>query len=148
MLYFDASFLVPLVLEESTSDSVERFIEQQTEQLAVSSWTQVEVSSVLAREVRMGGLNRDEAIEADAEFESILLETFIVLVPRADDFALAKQYLSRYESGLRTGDALHLAIAGNHRATAVYSLDRRLVAAGRRLGLPVRTGIRVPYSAP
>ena len=45
----------------------------------------------------------------------------IVLLPTATDFDLAGQFLRRYETGLRAGDALHLAIASNNRATAVHS---------------------------
>ena len=38
------------------------------------------------------------------------------------------------------GDALHLAIANNHRAETVYSLDKALLKAGKALGLPVSAG--------
>jgi uncharacterized protein len=48
----------------------------------------------------------------------------------------------RFETGLRAGDALHLAIADNHRAAAIYSLDKALLKAGKILDLPVRMGIR------
>ena len=61
-----------------------------------------------------------------------------------DDFTLAKEFLGDHESGLRGGDALHLAIARNHRAEAVYSLDKTMVDAGTNLGLPASTGIRLP----
>ncbi len=37
---------------------------------------------------------------------------------------------------LRAGDALHLAIARNHHARAIHSLDKKLLTAGRTLGLP------------
>jgi hypothetical protein len=42
----------------------------------------------------------------------------------------------------RAGEALHLAVADNHRATVIYSLDKTLLKAGKILGLPVSTGIR------
>jgi predicted nucleic acid-binding protein len=42
---------------------------------------------------------------------------------------------------LRAGDALHLAIAANRHAAAIYSLDKRLLRAGEILGLPVSAGI-------
>jgi hypothetical protein len=42
---------------------------------------------------------------------------------------------------LRAGDALHLAIAGNRQAAAIYSLDKGLLMAGRLLDLPVSMGI-------
>jgi hypothetical protein len=53
-----------------------------------------------------------------------------------------RRYLDNYETGLRAGDALHLAIAGNHRAKAIYSLDKTMIKAGKILGLPVSAGIR------
>jgi len=143
MLYFDTSFLAPLILAERTSAAVERFMAAlPSGELALGHWTRVEFASVLAREVRMGGLRAAAAREADAEFEAIVAESFVVWLPSAGDFDLARQYLGRHETGLSAGDALHLAIARNHRAEAIYSLDRQLLKAGKALGLPVQTGIR------
>jgi len=64
-------------------------------------------------------------------------------LPNADDFDLAKTYLANHASGLRAGDALHLAVAKNHDSKAIYSLDKTLLKAGKMLGLPVSTGIRL-----
>ena len=144
MLYFDTSFLVPLILPEATSDKVAKFIRAlPAEELAVSHWTRVEFSSLLAREVRMNGLNAEAAARADARFEDMLDESFAVLLPNAGDFDLAKRYLGSPETGLRAGDALHLAIAKNRRAKAIYSLDKTLLKAAHLLGLPARAGIRM-----
>jgi predicted nucleic acid-binding protein len=142
MLYFGASFLAPLVLPEATSDKVAAFVRSApASQFAVSRWTQVEFSSLIAREVRMGGLDPRAGALADARFQAMVEDSFAVLLPSAADFALARQYLGRYEAGLRAGDALHLAIAGNHRAAAIYSLDRTLLKAAALLGLPASMGI-------
>lgn len=143
MVYFDTSFLVPLILPEATSDEIAAFFHGlSVEEFTVSHWTRVEFSSLVAREVRMSGLDVRAATRADARFEAMLAESFSVLLPNAADFTLAKRYLSRFETGLRAGDALHLAIANNHHATAIYSLDKRLLQAGRLLDLPVSMGIR------
>ena len=64
-------------------------------------------------------------------------------MPTEDDFDLARSFLARHETALRAGDALHLAVAANNRATAVYTLDKGMLGAGRRLGLRVRAGIRI-----
>lgn len=142
MLYFDTSFLVPLILPEATSDSIAAFVGGlSTVQFAVSHWTRVEFSSLIAREVRMGGLDVQTATRADARFESMVNESFSVLPPNIDDFGLAKRYLGRFETRLRAGDALHLAIAANHRAEVIYTLDRTLLDAGKILNLPVSMGI-------
>ena len=148
MLYFDTSFLIPLVVEEATSIQVERFVQSLTQELAVSHWTRAEITSALAREVRMGKLDKESALAADAQLEAVLLKSFTTLAPTVDDFQLCKQYLSQYEVGLRAGDALHLAIASRHQATAIYTLDRSLVKAGQHLRLPVKTGIHIARASP
>ena len=109
--------------------------------LAVSHWTGVEFASLLAREVRMGGLDDPTAREVGAEFEAIVAESFVVLLPGARDYTLARQYLGHHDSGLRAGDALHLAIAQNNGAEAIYSFDKTLLRARPALGLPVSVGI-------
>lgn len=145
MLYFDTSFLVPLILPEPTSDKIAELVGRlQSDQFTVSHWTRVEFSSLIAREVRMGGLDRATAEQADARFEAMVSESFVVLLPNADDFGLAKEFLGKHDSGLRAGDALHLAIARNHHATAIYSLDKTLLKAGHALGLPVSQGVDLP----
>jgi uncharacterized protein len=144
MLYFDTSFVVPLILPEATSDRVERFLRRRrTEALAISHWSRVEFSSMLARRVRTGELDRKAAREADAQFAAVAAGSFVILLPSVDDFNLSIQFLQRHKTELRAGDALHLAIAANHDVAAIYSLDRTLLKAGKRLGLPTRSGIRL-----
>jgi predicted nucleic acid-binding protein len=144
MLYFDTSFLVPLLFEESTSALIQDFMARQKGELAVSHWTRLEFSSVLAREVRMDHLDRDAARDANIRFDALIAGSFVTLLPTAEDFELAGQFLQRDETRLRIGDAFHLAISKNHRATAIHSLDKRLLEAGRVLGLPMTTGPRIP----
>ena len=145
MYYFDTSFLVPLILPEAASDPIARFFADLAgEDLAVSHWMRVEFSSLLAREVRTGGLSGEAAREADARLETMVDESFAVLLPNGDDYNLAKVYLSRFETRLRAGDSLHLAIASNRRAETVYSLDKTLLKAGQILGVSVSEGIALP----
>jgi uncharacterized protein len=144
VLYLDTSFVVPLFLPEPTSEKVERFLRRErSAPLAISHWTRVEFASTLARQVRMGSLTHKAAVAADSRFAEIAADTFIILSPSPADFELANQFLLRRKIGLRAGDALHLAIAANNRAGAIYSLDRRLLSAGRRLGLKARIGVRI-----
>jgi len=75
----------------------------------------------------MGGLDHPTAREVDAEFEAIVAESCIVRLPSTRDSHLARQYLGRYDTGLRAGDALHLAIAQNNRAETIYSFDKTLL---------------------
>lgn len=142
MLYFDTSFLVPLFLQEAASARIQRtFTNLAGQDLAISQWTRVEFSSLLAREVRMGGLDAEAAQEADGEFEAVAQASFMVLMPTGEDYGLAKQYLSRHRTGLRAGDAFHLAIAHHNGCDRIFSLDNALLKAGRLLGLPMARGI-------
>jgi predicted nucleic acid-binding protein len=136
VVYFDTSFLTPLFLEEPTSEAVEQFIAGlPVAELSTSHWARVEFSSLLAREVRMGGLSEAEARSADVAFEETIRESFHILTPTADDFDRAKVLLARPRTGLRAGDAMHLAMASQRAIDVIYSLDRGLLKAGALLNV-------------
>jgi predicted nucleic acid-binding protein len=143
MLYFDTSFLAPLFRKETSSGSIEQFFRRQSvEDLAISHWTRVEFSNILARDVRMGVIEPQAAIDLDAQFETNVVRSFALILPDINDFDLCRRYLQRYETALRLGDALHLAIANNHGAERFFTIDKKLLKAGKLLGLPVTTGVR------
>lgn len=142
MRYFDTSILAPLVFPEPTSTAVERLVRDlPAEELATSHLARIEFSSSMARRVRMREIAPSDAVRADTQFDATITSTFALLTPTAADFDLCKRYLQRYDTGLRTADALHLAIATNNGATTIYSLDEGLRKAGRLLSLPV-VGLR------
>lgn len=147
MHYFDTSILVPLLFVESTSASVQRLLERlDVAELATSDWTRVEFSSVMAREVRMGGLSSHNATRIDDAFRAKVSDAFQVFLPVREDFDLAREYARDHKTGLRAPDALHLAVAANHHAEKIYTLDKGMLKAGKRLGLPVSAGIRLAGS--
>lgn len=142
MLYCDTSFITPIFRKEASSIEVERFLQRRVPgELAISHWTRVEFSSLLARDVRMGIIERNKAVDLDAQFENTIARSFVILLPDRSDFDLCKHYLQRFDTGLRGGDALHLAIAHNRKVQAVYTLDKKLLKAGKLLGLPISHGI-------
>jgi hypothetical protein len=143
MVYLDTSFVAPLVITEETSDAVEAIVlKLKAGELTTSMWTQVELASLVARKVRMGDLSASEAHVVQREFERVLGESFEMLLPTGADFVTASKYVETPKTGLRAGDALHLAIAANHGATKILTLDRGFLEAGKRLKLPVSRGIR------
>jgi predicted nucleic acid-binding protein len=143
MLYFDTSFLAPLILEESTSEKIEAFFAKlPAGELYVSHWTRVEFSSLIAREVRMGGLAESDALLAIAQFDELMVESFQVLAPSVADYELAKECIQHFATKLRAGDALHLAIASNHGAKTLYTLDEGLLAAAKLLKVHASRGIK------
>jgi len=142
MLYFDTSFLAPLLLPEATSERIAALVSTlDRKQFSTSHWTRMEFSSLLARAVRMGVMDSRTATQHETRFEAMLIGSFSVILPATDDFNLAKQYLGQFDSGLRAGDAIHLAIARHHNADAIYTLDKGFFSAGTKLGLPVTLGI-------
>lgn len=143
MRYVDTSFLAPLFREETVSLKVEDFLGRQPAgSLAISHWTRVEFASVFARDVRMG-LHEKFASQAIGEFEQLVDESFLTWVPTLADYELARSYVQRFASKLRAGDALHLAIAKNHGADMLYTLDEGMLAAARLLKLKASRGIRM-----
>jgi predicted nucleic acid-binding protein len=143
MLYFDTSFLVPMLIAEETSDKVEAFLLALSpeEDLAVSHWTRVEFASVLARLVRMQQLGRQDAGEISNCFDAFLEQSFIILTPTLADYQHGWSFLTRFDNSLRGGDALHLAIANNRNCEEFYTLDAGLQQAGALLDIPVTRGI-------
>ena len=142
--YFDTSYLIPLFIPEETSERVERYIRNlPAGSLRVSQWTRVEFASMLAREVRMKVLDEAVAGAVSERFERFLATSFDVLSLRIEDCELARKYLLNFSTGLRAGDAMHLAIAANAGVKALLTLDRGMLKAGKFLKLPVATGIRL-----
>lgn len=144
MLYFDTSFLAPLILEESTSAKIEAFLAKfPVEELYVSHWTRVEFASLVAREVRMGGLVENDALLAIGQFDELVAASFQVMTPSVADYEQAKGYIQRFSTKLRAGDALHLSIARNNDAKMLYTLDEGLLSAAKLLKIRASKGIKI-----
>ncbi|MGH8508853.1 MAG: type II toxin-antitoxin system VapC family toxin, partial [Gammaproteobacteria bacterium] len=140
----DTSFLPPLVLEEKSSRKIEAYVTTlPAGDLYLSHWTRLEFSSLVAREVRMHGLTPEEGQAVLLQFDQLVEESYRVLLPTALDYELAGDFIKLFATGLRAGDALHLAIARNHGATKILTLDEGMLKAGKQLKLPVSPGIRM-----
>ena len=143
MIYLDTSFIAPLVLAEHHSDAVEALaMKVKPGQLTTGMWTQIELASLVARKLRMGELSLTDAEAIRSEFRQLLEESFKILLPTAADFTTAAQFLAMPKTGLRAGDAFHLAIAANHGAKKILTLDQGFIKAGKQLKLPVSAGIQ------
>ena len=144
MRYFDTSFLAPLILEEATSTKIEAFFAKlPVGELYVSHWTRVEFASLIAREVRMGGLAESDALLAIAQFDELVTDSFQIVTPGIADYELAKATIQHFATKLRAGDALHLAIASNHGAQTFYTLDEGLLNAAKLMKVHASRGIKI-----
>jgi hypothetical protein len=73
---------------------------------------------------------------------ALCAESYHVILPTPSDFDLATRFLQHYRTGLRSGDALHLAIAQNHNADRFFTLDAKLIKAAKMVGIPAGSEIR------
>lgn len=143
MIYLDTSFLTPLFREEATSQKVADYLSRQVAgNLAVSKWASVEFASLTSRDVRMGMITAAQGKKLIEEFDSLVAESLVVLLPSANDFDLAQEYVSNFATQLRGPDALHLAVAHNNGMEFIATLDAGMISAAKKLKIPARRVIR------
>ena len=143
MIYLDTSFLTPLFRQEATSAKVADFLSRQAlGSLAVSKWAAVEFASLISRDVRMGALTAGQGRRLIAEFDSMVSASLVVLIPSANDFDLAQEYVANFATQLRGPDALHLAVAHNNGVEFIATLDDGMLSAAKKLKVLARRVIR------
>lgn len=134
--YLDASVLLPTLIAESATEAVYHCLGTGDRELLVSDFAAAEVASALSRLVRTGLLTEADASARLADFDAWRAAMSLPVDIGSSDARLAYIYVRRFDLGLRAPDALHLAIARRLDATLV-TLDRRLPAAARELGIAV-----------
>jgi hypothetical protein len=144
MIYLDTSFLTPLFREEATSAKVAEFLSRQAAgTLAVSKWASVEFASLTSRDVlRMGALTVGQGRKLITEFDSIIAASLVVLIPSANDFDLAQEYVANFGTQLRGPEALHLAVAHSNGMELIATLDSGMLSAAKKLKISARRVIR------
>ncbi len=136
MPYLDTSVLVAALTAETETARMQAWIAaQDPDDLIVSPWVVTEFSAALSIKVRMGQLGTGHHGRALMAFSRLVTESFVT-VPISDyAFREAARLADRSETGLRAGDALHLAIAAGE-GLVLATLDRTLAEAGRLLEVP------------
>ncbi len=137
MVYVDTSVLVAYLVPETYSAQAEAALRDPAHYpLALSAWTETELHSALGIKCRTGQLS-------ETDMQSVLLK-YLELKPRfvrievtSGDYPAATELLKTWQTGLRAGDALHLAIA-QRTGCLILSLDDRLVKAGVQAGMAAR----------
>ena len=135
-LYLDASVLMPAVIEEPSSTAVRELFRNRPDDLSVGDFAAAEVASALSRLVRMERLTATEAAERLADFDEWRASATEVAEIDTHDCRLANTYVRRFDIKLRAPDALHAAIC-RRLELQLATLDRRLAAASRALGISV-----------
>lgn len=142
MIYCDTSVLIALLVPESQSSRVATFMgDQPRKVLAISGWVEAELQSALSIKVRSAVLTLEQRADVARIWRRLADNSLVSLEVGHAHFLHAARLAADPASGLRGGDALHLAIAlsGGH---ALATLDHRLAnaceAAGGELALSPR----------
>ena len=135
-IYLDASVLIAVLAEEPASAAVRRFLRTRREDRLISDFAAAEVVSAISRLLRMRLLTEEEGSTRLADFDAWRAAASSAADMHAADARLAYAYVRRFDLRLRAPDALHLAIARRLDA-ALVTLDRRIAAAAKELGVAV-----------
>jgi uncharacterized protein len=134
--YLDTSVLLPTLIAEPVTEAVYDCLGACEQELLISDFAAAEVASALSRLIRMATLTNADASARLADFDAWRAAMSLPVDIAASDARLAYMYVRRFDLGLRAPDALHLAIARRLDATLI-TLDRRLAAAAREMGIAV-----------
>ncbi|MBN8443035.1 MAG: type II toxin-antitoxin system VapC family toxin [Thauera sp.] len=134
MRYVDTSVLLAYLTQEAMSECAEAFMRGRGAPLGVSSWVETELLSALGVKIRTGQLGRGLAAEVYRTYRQDVAPHLRHLAVNDADHRNAARLLEGWATGLRAGDALHLAIAAGQGAV-VCTLDRGMAEAARMLDL-------------
>lgn len=134
-VYLDASVLVALIMVDALTIRADAFLRSVKPVLIVSDFTTAEFASAVAHRVRTGDITADEARRGFSALDSWVERTTREEVSPAD-VRVAASFLRRLDLGLRTADALNIAIAQRIRA-GLATFDQKMAASARVLGIPV-----------
>jgi uncharacterized protein len=133
--YLDASMIVPLFIADAFSEQADALIAQES-MITIADWAVVEVSSVIARQKRIGAIDTQTAQRVLSQFDSWRARAVSRAETLSSDMVLATEFVRKFDLGLRGPDALHLAIA-NRLGMRLLTFDTRMKSAAIALGLDV-----------
>ncbi len=135
-LYLDASVLVALFTQEADSLRARQGVLGAT--LFVSDFAAAEFSAAISRRIRIGDIPSVDAARIISAFDTWTAQSTTRVALATGDGAATIAFVRRFDLGLRTPDALHLAIAQRLGMT-LFSFDAKMIAAATALGVVVAT---------
>lgn len=138
MIYADTNILLALFCADSLTAAAEAWFDKTADPVSISPWTVLEFRSNVGVRVRKAQLPRAKGIAAIRHFEAAATTHLHVLAPAPEHFVRAGHWLADPDCALRSGDALHLAIAFGHGCSEFVTFDQPLGAAAKKLKLNVK----------
>jgi predicted nucleic acid-binding protein len=134
MFYLDTSFVVTAIVEEAASETAWAWLENnRRSELVVSDWVVTEFSSALSIKVRMGRLTAGDRSLAVRMFSRMRVASLDSIPVESRHFITAANLCADPSTGLRAGDALHLAVAAD--VGTIVTRDRLLAKAAPLAGM-------------
>jgi predicted nucleic acid-binding protein len=133
MVYVDTSVLVALCVNESKSAAVARWYSACTDELASAAWCVTEFASALGIKQRTNQITAEQGATAWQAFERLCAGDLQLLPVDPPTFHRAAVLTLDAATGLRAGDALHLAAALDAKARDMATLDEVLARNAKRL---------------
>jgi predicted nucleic acid-binding protein len=138
MAYIDTSVLVACYVPEAGSAKAQRAVARGG-RAAISLLVEVELASALSRKVRSGELSEADGRKVLRQFQRHVADGVYEMFPlAAEEYGVACDWLARFDTSLRTLDALHLAVAFCNRLTLVTA-DETLARGAAALGVSATT---------
>lgn len=132
-IYADTSLLTAYYCPECGSDQAQAYLTSQ-KSIAISWLTETEMISALSKKVREREISREDAQKIVRVFQGhIQTGSYEVLSIGASDYRDANRFIGRFNTGLRTLDALHVAVALRENKT-LATADIKLAEATGHLG--------------
>jgi predicted nucleic acid-binding protein len=134
-LYLDTSLLIAIFTHESASERSRTWLsDNEREAKAISWWVETEAAAALSMKVRTRQVNPEQRALLAAGIRQLVSSSFMKFEVKQDHFVAAARLADNALSGLRAGDALHLAIAAAS-GSVLCTLDKGLAQAGIELGV-------------
>jgi predicted nucleic acid-binding protein len=135
-IYVDTSVLVAAHTREPHTALAQTWLaEQSGSDLIISFWALVECDSALAIKRRRGELDESSQLASSADIEHFTNRFAPLVSAQECDYQRAKELCRHAASGLRSGDALHLAMALRLETTHFATLDRVLADNAAKHGM-------------
>lgn len=133
MIYVDTSAVVALIVNEPGSAAVAAWYAGTRSELVAAAWCVTEFASALGLKQRSRHLDAAQAQQAWERFERLVAHDLRLLPVEPVDFHRAAMLTLDAPSGVRAGDALHLACAERAGAKAVATLDKTMADHAARM---------------
>jgi hypothetical protein len=135
MVYVDTSVLVALCTNEAKTADVIKWYGACTAELVSAAWCVTEFGSAMGLKQRTRQLTQIQAENAWSQFERVCGSDLRLLPVESTTFHQAAVTSMDAATGLRAGDALHLACAMQARSQWIATLDAVMVKNAKRFML-------------